>query len=126
MTGVIKDWSSGLKQIWEVDYLCQGKASAAWSAPVVQGDRLIVCGRDEGNDLIFCLKAVDGNLLWRNHYAAKVPGNHGTGMRATPYIDENRIYTFGRGGDLVCWDLNEGKIVWHKNVRDEGGQNRVA
>jgi len=43
-------------------------------------------------------------------------------MRATPYIDENRIYTFGRSGDLVCWDLNEGTIVWHKNVRNEGGR----
>lgn len=38
VTGIIKDWSSGLKQIWEVNYLCQGKASAAWSSPVIQGD----------------------------------------------------------------------------------------
>ncbi|UCF15597.1 MAG: PQQ-like beta-propeller repeat protein [Phycisphaerales bacterium] len=121
VTDIIKDWSSGLKQVWEVNYLCQGRASATWSSPVIQGDRLIVCGRDEGDDLVFCLNAVDGSLLWRNHYAAKAKTNHGTGMRATPYIDENRIYTFGRSGDLVCWDLNEGTILWHKNVEDEGG-----
>ncbi len=122
VTDIIKDWSNGLKQIWEVNYLCQGEASAAWSAPVVQGDRLIVCGRDGGNDLIFCLNALDGGLLWRNQYVAKATSSHGTGMRATPYIDESRIYTFGRSGDLVYWDLSEGTIVWHKNVQDEGGR----
>ena len=38
VTGIVKDWSKGLKKLWDVDYLCQGKASATWSAPVVQGD----------------------------------------------------------------------------------------
>lgn len=121
VTGIIKDWSNGLKQVWEVNYLCQGRASATWSAPVIQGDRLIVCGRDEGNDLVFCLNAIDGSLLWRNHYAANATSNHGMGMRATPCIDENRIYTFGRSGDLVCWNLSDGTALWHENVQDEGG-----
>ena len=38
VTGVSTQWTAGLTKTWEVDYLCQGKASAAWSAPVVQGD----------------------------------------------------------------------------------------
>ena len=122
VTGIIKDWSSGLKQAWEVNYLCQGQASATWSAPVVQGDRLIVCGRDEGHDLVFCLNAGNGNLLWRADYAASATDNHGTGMRATPFIDQDRVYTFGRGGDLVCWNLNDGTTLWHKSVQDEGGR----
>lgn len=122
VTGIIKDWSNGLKQVWEVNYLCQDRASATWSSPVIQGDRLIVCGRDEGNDLVFCLNAIDGSLLWRAHYTAKATRNHGMGMRATPYIDENRVYTFGRNGDLVCWNLNDGTTLWHKNVQDEGGK----
>lgn len=122
VTDIIKDWSNGLKQLWEVNYLCQGKASATWSSPVIQGDRLIVCGRDEGNDLVFCLNTIDGSLLWQTHYPAKAASTHGTGMRATPRIDENRVYTFGRSGDLVCWNLNDGTTLWHKNVRDAGGK----
>jgi outer membrane protein assembly factor BamB len=122
VTGIIKDWSSGLKQVWEVNYLCQGRASAAWSSPVIQGDRLIVCGRDDDNDLVFCLNTIDGSLLWHTHYAAKAASTHGMGMRATPCIDEDRIYTFGRSGDLVCWNLKDGKKLWHKNVENEGGK----
>lgn len=121
VNGIIKDWSNGLKQVWEVDYLCQAQASATWSAPVIQGDRLVVCGRDGDNDLVFCLNAADGSLLWKTNYPADATSNHGMGMRATPYIDEDRIYTFGRNGDLVCWNLNDGEKLWHKNVKDEGG-----
>jgi len=122
VTGIIKDWTNGLKQLWEVNYLCQGQASTTWSSPVIQGDRLIVCGRDEDNDLVFCLNTIDGSLLWKAQYAAKATSTHGMGMRATPCIDENRVYTFGRSGDLVCWSLNDGTKLWHKNVRDEDGK----
>jgi outer membrane protein assembly factor BamB len=120
--GIVKDWSDGLPQLWEVDYLCQGKASATWSAPVVQGDRLVVCGRDDVNDLVFCLNATDGSLLWHGGYPAQARNNHGTGPRATPAIDEDRVYTFGRGGDLVCWDLKSGTQQWHRKVEEEGGR----
>lgn len=122
VTGIVKDWSSGLKQFWEVDYLCQGEGSATWSAPVIRGDRLIVCGRGEGKDLVFCLNVIDGSLLWHSHYEAPATSNHGCGMRATPRIDGDRVYTFGRSGDLVCWDLRDGTKIWHKNVEDEGGR----
>jgi outer membrane protein assembly factor BamB len=122
VTGIIKDWSSGLRQVWEVDFLCQGQASATWSSPVIQGDRLVVCGRDDANDLVFCLNATDGSLLWTGSYPAQAASSHGTGMRATPFIDEDRVYTFGRSGDLVCWNLASGQVLWHENVNDKGGK----
>jgi hypothetical protein len=120
--GIQTDWSKGLKKIWEVDYLCQGKGSAAWSAPVIQGNRLVVCGRDTDQDLIFCINPNDGSLLWYQSYAAKTSTSHGSGPRATPFIDSDRVYTFGRGGDLACWRLLNGETLWRKNVSDEGGE----
>jgi outer membrane protein assembly factor BamB len=122
VTGIRTDWSKGLKKIWEVDYLCQGKGSAAWSSPVIQGNRLVVCGRDTKNDLIFCLNPKDGSLRWYQSYPARAKTNHGSGPRATPFIDQDKVYTFGRSGDLTCLSLLDGKILWRKNVTDEGGQ----
>ena len=120
--GIRTNWSDGLKLIWEVDYLCQGTASASWSTPVIQGNRLVVCGRDTGNDLIFCLNPEDGSLIWYQSYPAIAKTNHGSGARATPFIENDRVYTFGRGGDLVCLNLYNGQILWHKNVMNEGGE----
>jgi outer membrane protein assembly factor BamB len=116
------DWSKGLKKVWKIDYLCQGVGSASWSSPVIQGNRLIVCGRDTENDLIFCLNPEDGSLIWHQSYPAKAKTNHGSGPRATPFIDNDRVYTFGRSGDLACLSLQDGQILWHKNVMDEGGE----
>jgi outer membrane protein assembly factor BamB len=120
-TGIVKDWSKGLKKVWQVDYLCQGNATASWSAPVIQGNRLVIPGRDEKNDLIFCLNAEDGKLIWLGSYEIPAETAHGPGARATPFIDNGLVYTFGRSGDLVCWNLENGKMVWRKSVKDLGG-----
>jgi outer membrane protein assembly factor BamB len=120
--GISMDWSAGLPKKWEVNFLCQGNSSASWSAPVIQGNRLVVCGRDKENDLIFCLNPQNGNLIWYSSYPARAVTAHGTGPRATPYIDGDRVYTFGRSGDLVCWNLFDGKKIWHNNVNRDGGE----
>jgi outer membrane protein assembly factor BamB len=121
-TNIKKDWSQGLTKLWEVDFLCQGRTTAAWSTPVIKGNRVIVPGRSDSSDLVFCLNADDGNLIWKGEYFAEAGSSHGPGARATPFIDSNRVYTYGRSGDLVCWDIYDGKKIWHKNVKDEGGE----
>lgn len=121
-TGIKTDWSTGLKKLWQVDYLCQGSSSATWSSPVVRGNRLIVMGRDEINDVVFCLNAETNELIWKGSYAAEAVSSHGEGSRATPSIDDRFVYTFGRSGDLVCWNLQDGMLIWKKNVKDFGGE----
>lgn len=120
-TGIQTDWSKGLQKLWQVNYLCQDNSTASWSTPVVQGNRLIVPGRDKMNDLLFCIKADNGELIWQSSYEAEAETSHGPGPRATPFINDDRIYTFGRSGDVVCWQLEDGKLLWRKNVKDEGG-----
>ncbi len=122
LTGIRKDWTGGLTRLWEVSFLCQGTRTAAWSAPVVQGNRLVVPGRDSRNDLVFCLDSDSGELIWSGSYPARTGASHGPGPRATPVIDRDRVYTFGRGGDLVCWRLLDGDLRWRRNVHDVGGR----
>ncbi len=122
VTGIRKDWSGGLPKRWEVSFLCQGTHTATWSAPVVCGNRLIVTGRDERDDLVFCLDAGTGDLIWHKSYPAKTGSSRGPGPRATPFIDQDRVYTFGRGGDLACWRLLDGELLWKQDVEDAGGK----
>jgi outer membrane protein assembly factor BamB len=80
VSGIKTDWSDGLTKIWRIDFLCQGKESATWSAPVIQGNRLVVCGRDDVNDMVFCLNPEDGGLIWKQAYPAKTERtNYGAG-----------------------------------------------
>ena len=55
LAGIKTDWSDGLDKLWEVNFLCQGQATASWSAPVIVGNKLVIPGRDEKNDLVFCI-----------------------------------------------------------------------
>lgn len=121
VTGIKKDWSEGLEKEWEISFLCQGKQTASWSAPVIVGNRLVIPGRDEKNDLVFCINANTGELIWQGSYEAEAETAHGPGSRATPFIDSNYVFTFGRSGDLVCWQLADGKLIWRKNVNNFGG-----
>lgn len=119
--GINTDWDDGLEKLWQVDFLCQDNSTGAWSSVVVQGNRLIVPGRDENNDLVFCLNAESGELIWTASYPAEAKTPHGKGARATPFIDDDRVYTFGRSGDLVCWNLLDGELLWRKSVLEVGG-----
>lgn len=114
--------TGGLRKLWEVNYLCQGPSSVTWSAPAIQGNRLVVPGRDGDRDLVFGLDPVSGRLLWIGSYEAPAGSGHGAGPRATPFIDGDRAYTFGRGGHLACWDLMDGRLIWITNVADAGGR----
>lgn len=122
LTGIKTDWAEGLEKLWEVNFLCQGQATASWSAPAIVGNRLVIPGRDEKNDLVFCINTDNGELIWQGSYEAEAGTAHGPGSRATPFIDGNHVYTFGRSGDLVCWQFTDGKLVWRKNVNDIGGK----
>ncbi len=107
-----KDWSKGLKKIWEVNYLCSGPKSMVWSCPVIQGNRLVVPGRDETHDYIFCIDPETGKLLWLNKYELDAKINYGQGHRSTPTIDEDKVYTLSREGDVRCHALYDGKLIW--------------
>ena len=107
---LMQDFSAGLEPAWQVDYLCQGPASAAWTSPVIKGDRLIVGGRGEGYDLVFCLTSNNGDLLWKGHSPADATKNHGTGMRATPAIDERFHRGIAAAGVLAIAERDDQRV----------------
>jgi len=121
MKGIRKDWTGGLKMVWEVTDLCQGKDSETWGAPSVKDGKLVVPGRQDDNDVIFCYEAsTGGKPLWKFSYPATGKGGgYGLGMRATPTIDGDKIYTLGSLGHLSCINLADGKQVWQKNLMSD-------
>ncbi|MBN2010546.1 PQQ-binding-like beta-propeller repeat protein [candidate division KSB1 bacterium] len=116
-----KDWSNGLPKVWEIAYLCKGPKSMSWSTPAIKGNRLIVPGRDEQNDILFCLDPETGHLLWYKKYEAPAAAhNYGQGHRATPTIDGDSVYTLSREGLVQCHAIFEGDLVWSYKLTDAG------
>ena len=115
-TPLLKVWSkNGPSLIWEV------KKGSGFSGPAISGDRLVFFHRLESNEIVECLHPETGDLYWRYSYLTQYEDRYGynNGPRASPVIDQNRVYTVGAEGKLYCLDLFAGKVIWKRDLATE-------
>lgn len=72
-----------------------------------------------GRERVLCLRESDGAVLWTHDYDCPYGIDYGSGPRATPTVDGDRVYTLGAEGHLACLDAASGKEQWA--VRVAGG-----
>src|SRR5262249_4024594 len=67
--------------------------------------------------------AVTGKKLWAHSYASPLEDKlFEGGPTATPTIDEERVYTLSRWGDLFCFEAGSGKVLWSKDLKNDPGR----
>ena len=97
-------------RVFVLDYVhTTGKAS---DSPIVRSEL-------EGTERVLCLNAEDGSLLWKHEYECPYRIAYPGGPRATPTVDGKRVYTLGAEGDLLCFHVADGKVIWSKQLRKE-------
>jgi outer membrane protein assembly factor BamB len=118
-TGLLKEWpKGGPKLLWTYE-----DAGLGYSAPAIVGNRLVTMGSNDKQEFVLALDVQGGKKLWQQEFAPAFSNDRGGGPRGTPTIDGDRVYAIGGQGELVCLELDSGKIVWQKNLRrDLGGQ----
>jgi outer membrane protein assembly factor BamB len=65
-----------------------------------------------GAERVLCLDAATGKELWSHERPVAYTISYASGPRATPIIDDGRVYAIGGEGDLWCLDAATGKDVW--------------
>ncbi|MEX2139028.1 MAG: PQQ-binding-like beta-propeller repeat protein [Pirellulales bacterium] len=86
------------------------------STPSLVGDKLYVFARQDGNEVIRCLDANNGEEIWQEKYeTARAEAPQHFGPRATPTVAEQKVVTFGVRGKLSCLDAATGKLLWRKD-----------
>ena len=65
---------------------------------------------------MLCFSATDGKLLWKHDYLRPYHISYATGPRATPTVDEDRVYALGAEGNLVCLHVADGTVVWSRDL----------
>jgi outer membrane protein assembly factor BamB/ABC-type phosphate/phosphonate transport system substrate-binding protein len=108
-----------LKIIWSRDLTGRGLAGLAAAC-----NRVIVADRNaaDDHDLFLCLDAGTGKELWKLEYAtAGKIKDYGNSPRATPLIHQQKVYTLGGLGDVSCVRLDDGEIVWSRQLARDFG-----
>lgn len=120
-TGLNVDWTKSAPPV-------------AWRAPIkggyssiaAVGDKLYTMDRDGMAERVLCFHATDGKLLWSYDYPVdytKIDRAYQDGPRATPTVSDNRIYTVGATGLMVCLDATvvdgKAKLLWQHDLMQE-------
>lgn len=117
-TGIITDWSGGnLKIEWEQP------VGRGYALGCVEGGRFFQFdARDETTRLI-CRNADDGKENWKFEYGFKYRDmfQFDSGPRATPLVNDGRVYIYGVAGQLHCLSAAEGDLIWKRDINREFG-----
>jgi len=119
-SGLLGSWpQGGPPELWRTP-LGEGFSSVS-----VVGDRAFtMCGGPEGESVV-CVAVADGKVLWKTRSGDLFESSYGNGPRATPTIDEGRVYTLGASGSLLCLDADRGAKIWGCNVFERFGGTNV-
>ena len=86
----------------------------------VQGDRVVTMGNIKEKDIIWCLSAANGRVLWKHTYDCPLdPLYYEGGPGSTPTIFNGAVYSLSKKGHVFCLNLQTGKVIWKRDlVRD--------
>lgn len=107
------DWPAiGLPVVWEQ------QIGIGFSSVSIADQRLFTMGHTEGQETVFCLDADTGKKIWSHEYKSKLVDNlYEGGPGSTPTIDDDRVYTFGKEGQLFCFRCSDGEILWQRELQ---------
>lgn len=112
---VIKSLPRELLPAWKLP------VGGGFSAPVVSGDKLVYLDEKEGKEFAHLVHAETGKELWSVEYSESFGDEWGTGPRATPIIDGNKVYVQSCRGEFRCLSLADGKTVWATSFEKDFG-----
>lgn len=110
--------AGGPRELW------RAQLGTGLSSVTVAGERVFSAGYQDKKEVLQCLSAANGRVLWTHSWPAKL-GDYlfEGGPRATPTVDGDRVYMLGADGHITCVATANGKPIWERNlVSDFGGR----
>ncbi|MCB9851292.1 MAG: PQQ-binding-like beta-propeller repeat protein [Phycisphaerales bacterium] len=105
-TGFETTWTKPIPLKWDREI------GSAFSSFAVVGDHVYTCGTADKEQVLYCLNASTGAIVWKTAIEKAYRDNFGDGTRATPTVDDGRVYILGGHGRLLCADAKTGDKIW--------------
>ena len=122
--GIVDKFSTDglLPRVWSAE------VHEGYSGPAVADGRVFLSDRIADGELerLLCFDAETGKPLWKHEYYVRYTINYPAGPRATPVIDEDRVYFIGAQGHMFCLNVRDGSIIWQKVFEKDFGTEMPA
>ena len=132
-TGILKEFpASGPKVRWRTEIGAGYAGPAVAFSKVYLTDRIVAPkaatpadpfqrGKIPGVERVLCLNEGDGKIVWKHEYDCPYDMSYPAGPRATPLVEEDRVYTLGAEGHLICFHRESGKVLWSRDFKKDFG-----
>lgn len=121
-TGLVEKFPpAGLTATWRTPI------NSGYAGPAVSGGRVFVTDArpttaNRAIERAIALDEATGKILWTREWPADYTGMqlvYAIGPRATPTVDDDRVYVAGASGNLLALDVKTGAILWEKNYLND-------
>ncbi len=116
-TGLLQQWpQGGPKLLWELAGMGKGYSTVS----ILDGRLYSMGDREVGGETaqyVYAYHLETRDELW----ATKIGPSHQDGPRCTPTVQDGFVYAIGTSGNVVCLALDDGKLIWSKNLLDDLG-----
>ena len=116
--GILKEWDTKRPRlVWQCEL------GTSYGAPAIAGGRLFQFDRFGAESRLYCLNAETGEELWKHEVPTSYHDLYGynNGPRCSPVVDGGLVYAYGVDGILICCRVDDGKLVWKRDVNNEFG-----
>lgn len=103
--------------------LWSAEVSEGYSGPAVADGRVYLTDRVHSGqqERVLCFDAETGDKIWQQQYLARYTVSYPAGPRATPVVDDGRVFTIGAVGHMHCLDAETGQPIWSTNLPEDYG-----
>ncbi|UCG56501.1 MAG: PQQ-binding-like beta-propeller repeat protein [Phycisphaerales bacterium] len=118
------DWGGNWASC-EPNVLWEQQVGTGFSSIAVADGRLYTMGNSDirvgrvatEHDVVYCLDANTGVILWTHPYpSALAPNSYEGGPSATPTVADGKVYTLSKHGMAYCLDASDGQVLWQRHL----------
>jgi outer membrane protein assembly factor BamB len=109
---LIRDWHAHPPRL-----LWRQPVGGGYAALAVAGNLAVTIEQRRDQEAVVCYDVATGRERWLHDYAAHFTEKlGGDGPRATPTLADGAVFSLGASGQLVCLDLNTGRLCWKVDI----------